>query len=111
MTSRLSRQLKVRLSLHNYADDVDLSKRENSALLEEIIADVFEQNTLPALQKVAVTGGDPLSLGQLMRTQYPKHWDSKAWREKIKTAQFKVKAEVEIRNIGLELLRLKPVDK
>jgi Ger(x)C family germination protein len=104
-------RLQVRLSLHNYAGDVDLSKKENSALLEKMIGDVLRQNALQAVQKVAASGGDPLSLGQLMRRQYPKLWNSKEWRNKIQTAQFTVKAEAQIRNIGLELLRLEPVDK
>ncbi|MBS3985543.1 MAG: Ger(x)C family spore germination protein [Selenomonadales bacterium] len=104
-------RLQVRLSLHNYAGDVDLSKKDNSALLEKMIGDVLRQNTLQAVQKVAATGGDPLRLGQLMRRQYPELWNSKEWRNKIQTAQFTVKAEAQIRNIGLELLRLEPVDK
>ncbi len=104
-------RLQVRLSLHNYAGNVDLSKEENSALLEEMIGDILRQNTLQAVQKVAATGGDPLSLGQLVRIHYPKLWNSKEWRNTIRTAQFTVKAEAEIRNIGLELLRLEPVDK
>jgi spore germination protein KC len=104
-------RLEVRLSLHNYAGDVDLSKEENSALLEKIIADVLRQNTLQAVRQVAATGGDPLGLGQLIRTQYPKLWNGKKWRNKIQTAQFTVKAEAQIRNIGLELKRLEPVDK
>lgn len=104
-------RLEVRLSLHNYAGMVDLSKQENSELLEEIIARNFEQNTTQALQKVVSTGSDPLSLGQLVRVKQPEQWDSRGWREKIKTATFNVKAKVEIRNIGLDLLRLEPVDK
>jgi len=104
-------EARVRLSLHNYAGEVDMSKKENCALLEEIVADTLEQNILLALQSVAATGSDPLSLGQLMRIRHPKEWDSKHWREKIKTARFKVTAQVEIRNIGLELLRLEPVNK
>jgi len=104
-------RLGVRLSLHNYAGDVDLSKEENSALLETMIADVLARNTLHAVQQVVATGGDPLNLGQYLRIQYPKLWNSKEWRNKIRTAQFTVKAEAEIRNIGLELLKLQPVNK
>ena len=104
-------RIDVRLSLYNYAGLVDLSKEENSELLAQIITRNFEQNMMQALQSLVSMGSDPLSLGQLMRIKYPEQWESKAWRDKIKTATFSVKVEVEIRNIGLQLLRLEPIDK
>ncbi|MBS4053271.1 MAG: Ger(x)C family spore germination protein [Thermaerobacter sp.] len=104
-------RLDVRLSLHNYAGTVDLSKQENSELFEKIIASTFEQNMLEALQRLVSTGSDALSLGQLVRLKYPAEWDSKGWRDQLKTATFDVQTKVEIRNMGLQLLRLEPVDK
>jgi len=46
-----------------------------------------------------------------MRLKYPAEWDSKGWRDQLKTATFDVQTKVEIRNMGLQLLRLEPVDK
>lgn len=104
-------KLEVRTSLHNYEGMTDLSKSENTELLEEIMALNIEQNVLAALQKVSAMGSDPISLGQQMRLKYPQLWDPPNWGENIKAAQFKVECEVTIRNIGPQIQRLEPVNK
>ena len=104
-------KLNLRSSLQNYEGTIDLSKKENTELLESIMAINIEQNVLAALQKVTAMGSDPLSLGQQLRTKYPDLWDPTNWNENIKDAEFMVECEITIRNIGPQILRLEPVNK
>ncbi|MBS3951013.1 MAG: Ger(x)C family spore germination protein [Peptococcaceae bacterium] len=103
--------LKVRSSPQNYEGTSDLSKSENSELLEQIMALNIAQNILASLQKITAMGSDPLCLGQQLRLKYPDLWDPQNWGENIKNSQFKVECEVTIRNIGLQILRIEPVNK
>ena len=105
--------LKVRtvVDLINYQGTVELTESDNADELEKKLTEAIAQGVMDSLLAVSALGSDPIGLGQFVRIQYPKFWDSKMWTEVIKTARFSVDVKLVIKNIGIDITRFEPKDK
>jgi hypothetical protein len=83
----------------------DYTDPRNTPLAEAAVADYVKQNMDSAIQRMQRIGVDPFGFGERVRRTFLTwpEWDSFAWPTKYPSAHITTRADVSIKQYGLDL--------